>query len=554
MKQLFSLALALLIVGCSSQSQVSTPNPSPEETSFQPKLVVGIVVDQMRYDLLYRFWEDLGDDGFKKLVREGFSCENTHFNYTPTFTGPGHTSIYTGTTPSMHGIISNDWYNYEEDSVIYCVNDKGVKSVGTASSSGQKSPKWLLTTTLADELELATNGRSKTIGISLKDRSSIMPMGRAGDGAYWFEGAKEGNWVTSSWYNETLPSWVTQFNDRKLCDGYLEKVWELSASEDTYDESLPDNNPYENGFTGHLKPTFPYDLKAMAEANGTYDLMKITPWGNELTIEMAKAAIIGEEMGVDDIPDLLALSFSAFDYVGHKFGPTSREAQDMLLVLDKQLADFINFLDDQIGKNEYLIFLTADHGAVHVPSYLKSLQIAAEYWKPANMVEDVKAMLATKYGQGRWVLSYNDDQFYLNRKLITEQKLNLRTMQVEIRDFVMNYTGVKEVYTADDLARFEYTTSMRGVVQNGYNHRRSGDVFILTEPGWLKYSTFTGTHHGSPYAYDTHVPLLFYGWGIKAGQSHKLVNITDLAPTISGLLHIQMPNGTTGQMIDEVFH
>ena len=328
----------------------------------QPKLVVGIVVDQMRFDYINRYWNDYGDDGFKRLISEGYNCINTHFNYIPTYTGPGHASIYTGATPSTHGIISNYWYDRELEEYGYCVSDTDMNTVGADNESGKMSPAKMLTTTLGDELRLFSMNRSKVISIGLKDRSAVLPGGHMANFAFWLD-SETGDFVSSSYYGLRLPKWAQKFNKKDLCEAYLSEKWELLLPSKAYDESLNDNSAYEEPFAGQKLPKFPHDLPELLKENGK-GLIKATPYGNTLTKDMAIAAIEGEGLGEDIHTDLLAVSFSSPDYVGHQFGTDSKEIQDTYLRLDRDLASFLSYLDDQIGKDNVLVFLTADHGAV----------------------------------------------------------------------------------------------------------------------------------------------------------------------------------------------
>jgi predicted AlkP superfamily pyrophosphatase or phosphodiesterase len=529
--------------------------PEIEPVSVQdkkPKLVVGIVVDQMRYDFLTRFADQYGETGFKRMMNEGFSAQDHHYSYSPTFTGPGHASIYTGTTPAHHGIISNGWYDIKTDTSTYCAGDETVTGVGSDNSLAQMSPRKMLTTTMCDELKLFSNQRSKTIGVSIKDRGAILPAGHSADGAYWFIGGTEGNWITSSYYRETLPSWVDKFNSARKVDEYLSTPWTLLRPESDYAASLPDNNPYEGAFTGGIRPTFPYQLDSLAAENGNYDILKAVAWGNSLTLDFAKAAIEGEDLGDDSHCDFMALSFSTTDYIGHKFGPQSREAHDAYLRLDIELGEFFNYLDQEVGEGEYVVFLTADHGAVQVPSHLESLKIPSGYWNPGNMVDDVKVMLNTRFGEGDWVDSYSNDQFFLNRELIAEKGIDGTAMQRSIANFVLGYDGVHQAYTRSDLLLPSTTEGLAALIKNGYHPKRSGDVAVIIEPGWLQYSTRTGSSHGSAHAYDTHVPFLIYGPGVNQGSSHTRTYIKDIAPTVCALLGIQMPNGNSGSVMTEI--
>ncbi|HCQ76408.1 MAG TPA: alkaline phosphatase, partial [Leeuwenhoekiella sp.] len=475
----------------------------------QPKLVVGIVVDQMRFDYLTRYWNDYGDDGFKRLISEGYNCTNTHFNYIPTYTGPGHASIYTGATPSTHGIISNYWYDRELEEYGYCVSDPDMNTVGADNESGKMSPAKMLTTTLGDELRLFSMNRSKVISIGLKDRSAVLPGGHMANFAFWLD-SETGDFVSSSYYGPRLPKWAQKFNKKDLCEAYLSEKWELLLPSKSYDESLNDNSAYEEPFAGQKYPKFPHDLPELLKENGK-GLIKATPYGNSLTKDMAIAAIEGEGLGEDIHTDLLAVSFSSPDYVGHQFGTDSKEIQDTYLRLDRDLASFLSYLDDQIGKENVLVFLTADHGAVRTPSYLKDRKIPAGYFEAEEPIRALKQFLQNIYGFGDWVKTYGDAQIFLNRELIFEKYLSLEEVQQQAADFMLRFDGVQKAVTGRTLENNEFDNGVLACLQKGFNQKRSADVFLVLDPAWIEYS-HTGTTHGSGYTYDRHVPLIWYGW------------------------------------------
>ena len=381
MKNIFVLIISLsLFYSCGAQESTTERAvvSSQNETSSRPKLVVGIVVDQMRYDYLTRFESKFGEGGFMRMINEGFNCKNNHFNYVPTYTGPGHTSVYTGTTPKYHGIISNNWYDKEIKESVYCAQDDSVESVGTESSAGKMSPHRMLTTSVADENRLFTQMRGKTIGVAIKDRGAILPAGHTANAAYWFHGKDEGVWITSTFYRKDLPQWVKDFNDSDTVESYL-KVWDTYQPIETYIESGSDLNDFERGFNGKETATFPYDLAALKDENGGFDVLKATAYGNSLTVDFALAALEGEALGRDNDTDVLTVSFSSTDYVGHNFGVNSKEVEDTYIRLDRDLERFFKYLDENVGEGEYTVFLTADHGAVDVPAYLESVKIPAGY-------------------------------------------------------------------------------------------------------------------------------------------------------------------------------
>tara|TARA_B100000949_G_scaffold235262_1_gene257374 strand:+ start:1755 stop:3392 length:1638 start_codon:yes stop_codon:yes gene_type:complete len=523
---------------------------SPAPIAQTPKLVVGIVVDQMRYDYLTRFWNQYGEGGFKRLVNEGFNCKNNHFNYAPTSTGPGHTSVYTGTTPATHGIIGNDWFDKESGEDVYCAGDDSYASVGTTSDAGKMSPHRMLTTTITDELRLHTQKRGKVIGVALKDRGAILPAGHAANAAYWFEGGQDGNWITSTYYMDELPQWVVDFNSSDIVESY-KKPWNTLKPIETYVESGLDANNYEGLQEGETSNTFPHDLPAIWDQNGQFDLIRRSPYGNSITADFALAALEGEDLGADTITDFLAISFSSTDYVGHFFGVNSKEIEDTYIRLDQDLARIFSTLDEKVGEGEYTVFLTADHAAIDVPSYLMDSKIPAGYLDMNGMKTKFAEFLQYKYGTTDVVRDLSNYQLFLDHKILTNLDIDLDDAQEEIARELLTYEGIGQVYTASQMWKNEYTEGVPYILQNGYNQKRSGDVLLVPSVGYISYGK-TGSTHGSPQIYDTHVPLLLYGKGIKQGSTVTRTEIPDIAPTIAALLGMAFPSGTTGRPIGEV--
>ena len=516
------------------------------KTVSKPKLVVGIVVDQMRYDYIYRFWDKFGNDGFKKLVNEGFFCKNTNYNYVPTYTGPGHASIYTGTTPAVHGIIANDWFDKSSGKNMYCVQDDKVASVGTTAAEGKRSPVNLLTTTITDELRISSNMKSKVIGIALKDRSAILPAGHTANAAYWYDGSI-GSFITSTYYMKELPLWVQEFNKKELAKKYLSEPWTTVLPLEQYTESLPDDNKYETIGKGEMKPVFPHNLPELMKLNGGLNIIRATPFGNTLTKDFAIQTMKSENMGKSAATDFLTVSFSSPDYIGHAYGPNSVEQEDDYIRLDKELAELLKAIELQVGKGNALVFLTADHAAPEVPAYLTDLKIPSGYVKENKMVDSLKKYLTKTYGDSL-VLSFSNQQLFLDHKAIDSKKYILQQIQEDVALFLQRFPEVSEVLTATTLTNNQFTEGSRYLMQKGYNAKRSGDMLVNYLPAYIDYMP-TGTTHGSPYSYDTHVPLLFYGWNIKQGNSTEQIYITDLAATLAMMLNIQFPNGCTGKPI-----
>ena len=522
-----------------------------ETTIKKPKLVIGIVIDQMRYDYLTRFADRYGKDGFNRILKNGFSLENAHYNFTPTYTAVGHASIYAGTSPSNHGIISNNWYDKVLKKSIYCVDDANYKTIGNQGIEGKKSPLRLYTTTIADQLQLAQNMQGKTIGIAIKDRSAILPVGHTANAAYWYDAGNKNQWITSSFYMEELPDWVKAFNSNNKADAYLNETWETLYDINTYSQSRADNNIYENNLNGQEKPVFPKDLKKLREQNDNFSLIKTIPAGNTYTVDFAKAAIKGEQLGKSEFTDFLAVSFSSTDYVGHRYGVAAVETEDTYLRLDKDLAHFFNFLDTEVGKENYTLFLTADHAAVHVPSYLQSLKIPAHYLNTKKLKKFLSNITQKYFNSKELIENVSNYQIFLDQEKIEALGFNKNTVAQRLADEVLSFDKIYKAVTARTLQTTNFTEGLMHSLQQGYNPKFSGDVLMIPYPATLNYSR-KGTSHGSGYSYDTHVPLIFYGNGIKKGASKKTYKIIDIAPTISNLLKIEAPNGTSGNIIDEV--
>ncbi|EZH72584.1 alkaline phosphatase [Aquimarina atlantica] len=536
------LLLVLCYMPCKAQEAV--------QINSSPKLVVGIVVDQMRYDYLTRFYNRFGDRGFKRMINEGFNCKNNHFNYVPTYTGPGHASVYTGTTPKNHGIISNHWYDKFGKAMVYCASDSLVKAVGSDSEMERMSPRRMKTSTVSDQNRLHTQLKGKTIGIAIKDRGAILPAGHSANGAYWFRGKDEGKWITSTYYRDELPDWVKKFNASNQAESYL-KVWNTLYDINTYAESGPDQNQFEGGYKGKETATFPYDLAKLKDQNSGYDIIKASAYGNSLTTDFAIAAIEGEQLGADKTTDFLTVSFSSTDYVGHNFGVNSKEIEDTYLRLDKDLERFFDALDTKVGKGQYTVFLTADHGAVHVPSYLKSVKIPAGYFDRDAFTTKVKAFVKAQFKVDGLIENISNNQVFFDYNMLQKHTISAEKLEKALAHYILQENQIDKVFTRNQLGAGEYVTGIAALIQKGFNQKRSGDLVYVMDPATISYSK-TGSTHGSGLAYDTHAPLLFFGQGIRKGSTTQETYIPDIAPTISALLGITFPNGATGKVLSFV--
>jgi hypothetical protein len=519
-----------------------------------PKLVVGIVVDQMCYEYLYRYQSKFSKNGFGKILRSGTNCRNTQYNYVPTFTGPGHASIYTGTTPSNHGIVANDWYDRNTGLTINCVDDSTVYGVGTHSIEGECSPHFLKANTITDQLKL-TYPAAKVIAMSIKDRGAILPGGHLSDGSYWFD-YSTGSFVTSTFYKKELPLWVAGFNDKKYPETFLEKSWNTLLPIGEYTESGPDNSPYEELLIGKKTPTFPYDLKAMCNGKKDFHLFTSTPFANTYLTDFAIASIYNEMLGQDGQTDFLCISYSSPDIIGHAFGPQSIELEDTYLRLDLELARLIKKLEDQVGKDQFLLFLTADHAVVPVPQFLIDQQLPGGYvFKEKNRIELEKDVRA-EFGADLINRDINNN-IYLDHETIDFLKINKAEVERFIATRVAKWEGVKSVFTSAELSNSSADNGWRDMMRDGYVPNVSGDVLYMLEPGYLpktadSESARRGTSHGSAFGYDTHVPLLWYGKNVKSQEIFRRVNITDITATLVHILNLQKPNAATGEPILEL--
>jgi predicted AlkP superfamily pyrophosphatase or phosphodiesterase len=543
--QIFSMThrtiVAFLLCGIGYLSVTAQPLP-------RPKLVVGIVVDQMRWDYLYRYYDRYLGGGFKRLLNEGFSCENTYINHLPAFTAVGHTTIFTGSVPSIDGIAGNDWIDQATGKDVYCVEDSTVQPVGGTGTAGKMSPRNLLATTITDELMLATNFRSRVVGVSLKDRASILPAGHTPTGAFWFDDVK-GVFSTSTWYMTQLPEWVTAFNALREPERLAEGGWNTLYPINTYLQSTPDSTPWEGLFKDEKAPVFPHDiLKAYKE---DHDNIRSSPFGNTLTLDFARAAVDGYALGQRDVTDFLTINCASTDYVGHKYGPNSIEVEDVYLRFDKDLAAFLNYLDAKVGKGNYAVFLTADHGASHAINFMKAHQLPAGFSAMRKVMQGLNDTLTTVTGVKELVISSTNYYVNFNLSHIRAAGLSMDSLKKTAIAYLSYQPGMEYVVDMANIAAANLPKTIHEMVINGYNRKRSGSILMIPDPGWFD-GFDKGTTHGVWNPQDTHIPLLFMGWGIKHGVSYRTVHMTDIAPTVSALLHIQAPDGNIGEVIPEV--
>lgn len=474
----------------------------------RPKLVVGIVVDQMRWDYLSRYYSQFGEDGFRRLIDKGFSCNNCLINYFPTITAIGHTSAYTGTTPAFHGICGNSFLI--DGKKTYCTQDDTENTVGSNSKVGKMSPRNMLSTTIGDQLRLHTDFRSKVIGVSYKDRAAILPAGHSANAAYWLD-TKNSCFVTSTYYMDKLPEWAKNQNQ------------------------VFSNNP------------------KVREAGK--DIGKFPLCGTVIT-DMAIAALKGEQLGKGETTDMLCVSYSQTDIIGHEYGTRGERTDAVYLELDKDLGRLLSALDEQVGKGNYLVFLTADHGGAHNYKFMQDHKFPAGQWKDPDMRNACEAAVAKKFGNAKPVIAAEMDfRYFLDKQAIKDQGLDYQQVKDCIIEHLKTTPHVNFVVDFEKTAQLAIPPIIRERALLGYHYRRSGDILVVTEPQYYTYGKWSspiGTTHGDWNPYDAHIPLLFFGWKVEHGSTSREVHITDIAPTVCQMLHIQQPNACIGEAIIEV--
>jgi predicted AlkP superfamily pyrophosphatase or phosphodiesterase len=512
-----------------------------------PKLVVSIIVDQLRYDYLERFQSHFTDKGFGLFYKKGAVVSFGRYNYFPTSTAPGHATVLSGAPPSQHGIIGNDWFDKRTRQSVYCAEDKSVEGVGVTGSSGQRSPKNFIGANLADQMRLHFG--SRVVGISMKDRGAILPAGKKPVGAYWFN-SKDGHFVTSTYYHEKMPAWVDAFNKKDRAGSFLGTTWDrlLPASEYAFaDDALG-----ERSLAGEKKPVFPHRIGKKDDKSRS--AVMPTPFANQILMEFAIAAIEGTGLGKGPQPDLLCVSFSPNDYVGHSFGPHSHEVQDTTIRLDRQLNEFFTYLDKKIGLENVLIHLTADHGVAPTPEFAQSQGIAGGRYKAADHLLDLMGKLSDRFGAAKYFLypRFSSGQLIYDHDVLRKQKVSVTEINRFIREWAFDTGIYQAAYSRDQLLDGRAPGMIGRAVFNGFNGERGADMILIAKPFVIPTYGKGGTTHGSPFNYDTHVPILFYGHGVKPGRYDDEFYITDIAPTLAAILRVEVPPGSIGRPLTKL--
>lgn len=542
------IIVVLLFVSVSIFSQGAYIPPD------RPALIIGIIAEGLRFDQVEKLRDQLRENGIRKLLNEGTSYRNANSGYLLTQGAPGFATIVSGTEPAFHGIPSDSWYEPFNNELVYCTRDVSINPVGGSYEFGLNSPVNLRSSSFSDELKMSTNGKSKVFGIGFRDYGAVLGAGHAADGAFWFD-ERTGTWMSCTYYMNLLPSWLNDFNALGLADKYLSGKWDRFRQEEDYGVALPDSSVHEKGFKGSYM--FPYDLNRLTLSGGLskkrdYSLLKETPFSNSLTTDLAIRLIDEERLGQDEYPDYITIAYSATDYISHRFGPSSAESADAFYRLDAEIERLLDYLNGKIGKRNILVFFTSAHGIAEVPLVLESNHIPSGYFKSNQAMMLLRSYLNAYYGQGDWVRAYHERQIFLNRGLIEDARISLEDIQKRVSRFMVQFSGVAAAYPSYAFETNNFTEGHLRKISNSYTPMRSGDVFIILLPGWVEYSDHI-TNHNSPYDYDSHVPLIWYGWSVNRTSVFRRVNITDIAATLSAIMRIPLPNACSGEPLPELF-
>jgi len=521
----------------------------------KPALIIGIVVEQLRFDQIERFRDKLSENGIKKMINEGTFFRNASFDYMLTQSAPGFSTISTGTDPSYHGITSDNWYLPLKNEFIYCTKDVSVNPTGGSYESGLHSAINLNASTFADELKIATGKRSKVYSVGVREQSAIFSAGHAADGAFWYDNTT-GTWMSSTYYMDALPPWVNDFNAMKYSETYLNTTWNLFKHASDYSSCLPDSNKFETGFNGINY--FPYDINKLSKPAGrnstrNFAFLRETPFGDSYTTDFAIRLIDKDSLGRDDIPDFLAICYSSTDYIGHRFGPSSVETGDAILRLDKNIETLLTYLNDNLGKRNVLVYFTSAHGVSEIPSIMENTRIPAGYFKQNQALQLLRSYLNAVYGEGDWVRGFSERQIFLNRTLIEDARIPIEDIQKKTARFLTQFSGVASAYPFYAFEANDFGNGHLRRIVNNFSPQRSGDVIVILNPGWVDREGDQLTNHNSPYEYDSHVPLVWYGWTVNRSTVMRKVNMTDIAATLSSLCRIPYPNACTGEPMPELF-
>lgn len=553
-KAIIVVLLALFaVLPISSDAQRQTSGRGQRGTANKPKLVLVIVVDQFRYDYLERFGDLFGSGGFNRLMNEGALFTNANYDYVPTYTACGHAAIFTGSIPAQNGIVGNAWFDREAGRVRVMVADDSAHTItdgGMSSKSGSASPRYLLGTTIGDQMRLANNFQSKVVTASLKDRAAVLPGGQRPNGAFWFS-ESSGEFVSSDYYFKELPTWVKKFDTTDRPDKYFGAKWDRLLQPDAYKRAQAENLPLQRSSLGSH---FPYVVTGGDEKPGLkfYTTFEYSPFASEYLEQFAKAAVEGESLGSDGFPDLLSISFSSPDLIGHLYGPDSQEIEDTYIRLDRVITDLLNYIDKKVGLANTIIAVTGDHGVAPIPEYAKSKGFDAARLPGREVIDAANKALGARFGEGKWVAGFVNDQLYLDQKLVADKKVNPWEAERIAGETALAVPGVVNYFTRTQIVEGRMPPGpIARRVSNGFFRARSGDVWLITKPLCFFVEGDLPTTHGSAYNYDTHVPVILFGGGVRPGRYNADCSPSDIAPTLAALLGVEPPSNRTGRVLVE---
>ena len=533
--------LALLVVLLTVSAGQLQGYPLQDEK--RPRLVVRVVVEQMRYEMLLRYWDHFGADGFRKLVDEGVVCRDARIGYARPDRSSGFATIATGSYPSMHGIVADQWYERLSLQLKQAAGHSSYHGVGGKQEYGHFSPENLMTSTTSDEMKLM-DVHSKVFSLALHPVSAVLGAGKMSDGAFWMDD-HSANWMSNTYYMDSLPPWLNDFNAKNLEDIYMDRKWERLLPDTAYHALTSDDDDSEEGFLLLYSNQFPYDLQTLKRKSLGYKYLKYTPFGNTYTRDFALSLIENEHLGEDAHTDLINIAFSASAYVNELFGPRSMEMEDLYLRLDKEIAHLLSFLEERFSRDEVLVVMTSDRGAGDSYAFRKNQGLSSSEFDPRKGLTLLKSYLNVVYEPADWVSSYSNNQIYLNHGLVDQNGYDISDFQETVARFMVKKSGVSYAVKASTIQNSSCSEGMMKMLRNNFHPARSGDVFLVLAPGIVEKPRMSGTI----YSYDTHIPMIWWGNGFSPGTINKQVHLSNVAPTISYLLNIPYPEASFGKPI-----
>lgn len=537
--------LLMTFVSVDSLNAQGTKN----EEAKAPKLVVVLSVDQMRNDYLSRYWNKFQSGGFKRLMNEGAVCHNAQLDLHIQKISTGTATMFTGTFPATHGIVNDTWYDRLRKKEINSIADDYYITVGSDSEEGERSAVRLLSPTIGDLIKINTRNKSKVFSVAMNDVSAVLSAGHAADGAYWFD-TQTGHMISSSYYVDIFPEWVRQFNEKGFAPMYAQRDWTTLLPVSSYEESMEDDYVLEKGYYDKWN-TFPYDLKKIKERAGSYKFLKTTPFGNSIIKDFATSLIISEELGKDEYPDFLTLTFTSMDYENNSFGPASVEMEDTYLRMDQEIAGLMDFLDKTFGSGNTLVVLTSTCSSVYQADYLKEeFNMPIGTFSPESAVALLKSFLNITYGQGEYIEIAGDQQLYFNRELLEKRNISPEDIQTKAANFINQFEGVKIALPSSSFAQGDYSKGQLAVIANSYNFKRSGDVLYQLEDGWQPVYKYQRTIYND----NSNIPFIMHGNAVKRMHIRSKVMGEDMVPTILEILHMPIPDHCAGSIREEILY